>query len=359
MTDFDLMIQDSFFYHDNSLTSKVKNSTLDLIKKISRIFPASSEMRVLSKEIELLSSYSTDTIYRLRYETMTYEYVSPSVIKLLGFSPEELQNMNLRSLILETRMINDGMKKVLDYYELERNRKNRNVTKWQADYLMRTKDGRKIWVSDVSYPWIDKDGKIIGSIGSLRDIHDRVNAESQVREQLAQLALSDSLTGLANRREFFRRTDHELKRLQRSPGSLSILLIDIDHFKYINDKFGHDSGDYVLSEMGKILEKCLRDTDLAARVGGEEFGILLTDTNARGAYWVAERICNTISRYPFTVDKLMKRNINCTVSIGISSVDLDATLDSRELYKLADNRLYIAKNTGRNQVSADEILKVH
>ncbi|MCH2037809.1 MAG: sensor domain-containing diguanylate cyclase [Rickettsiales bacterium] len=359
MSDFDLMIQDSFFYHDNSLTSKVKNASLDIIKKITKLFPASSEIRLLSKEIELLSNYSTDTIYRLRYDTMTYEYVSPSVIKLLGFTASELQNMNLRSLILETRMINDGMKKVLDYYELERNRKNRNVTKWQADYLMRTKDGRKLWVSDVSYPWIDKDGKIIGSIGSLRDINDRVNSESQVREQLARLALSDPLTGLANRREFFRRTDLELKRLQRSPGEMSILLIDIDHFKYINDKFGHDAGDHVLSEIGKILDTCLRDTDLAARIGGEEFSILLTDTNARGAYWVAERICNKISRHQFTSTKLGKMNIKCTVSIGISSVDLDATLDSRELYRLADDRLYIAKNTGRNQVSVDEVLKVH
>jgi PAS domain S-box-containing protein len=108
---------------------------------------------------------------------MKYDYVSPAVKRLLGYSAAELKRMGLRKLILETRIIGGGIKKVRSYKPLEENRKRGEVVKWQADYLVKTKDGRKIWVSDISHPWFDKKGAIIGSIGSLRDITDRVEAE--------------------------------------------------------------------------------------------------------------------------------------------------------------------------------------
>ncbi len=148
------------------------------IKAISSAFKGLSEVGRLRAEIELLTSCSRDVVYRLRYDTMQYVYISPSVTKLLGYSVDELMKINMRSLILETRIVTDGMKPVESYKNLEENRKKGAVQKWQADYLMKTKDGREIWVSDISYPWFDKKGAIIGSNGSLRDITDRMAAAS-------------------------------------------------------------------------------------------------------------------------------------------------------------------------------------
>lgn len=312
----------------------------------------------LKSEVELLSSFSTDVIYRLRYDTMKYDYISPSVTKLLGYSAAELMDMNVRALILETRIVAEGMKAVESYETLEQNRKRGDVSKWQADYLMRTKDGRKVWVSDVSYPWFDKKGAIIGSVGSLRDITERVEAENKVKEELVSAANTDPLTGLDNRRVFFNRLEEELRRVKRTQTDISVLLIDIDHFKTINDSYGHDVGDVVLVGITEIIRDCLRETDIAARLGGEEFGCLLLDTPAEGAYWVAERIRSSIAKHTFMVAN-GNHPVGCTVSIGIAGARFDEDMDAQSLYKAADTRLYIAKHTGRNQVSMDELVNLH
>jgi PAS domain S-box-containing protein len=234
----------------------------------------STTIEQLKGEISLLHSYATDTVYRLRYATMQYEYVSPNVEKLLGFSPDELTAMNFRDLILETRIIHDGMRRVEDFTGLETARKLGETLKWQADYRLRTKDGREIWVSDISYPWLGEDGGIIGSVGSLRDITDRVLAEETLREELVRLANSDALTGLSNRSHFFNRLEQELKLQRRSGNPLSLIVMDIDHFKRINDRYGHPAGDRVLLQVASVMLSCLRETDIAARLGGEECGLL-------------------------------------------------------------------------------------
>jgi diguanylate cyclase (GGDEF)-like protein/PAS domain S-box-containing protein len=315
-----------------------------------------SRINELKSEIELLTSYSTDVIYRLRYDGMRYDYISPSVIRLLGYTTEEMKQLNFRSLIRETRIVSEGMRKVQSFNQLEESRQRGDVNKWQADYLMKTKDGRLIWVSDISYPWFDQNGNIIGSVGSLRDISDRIHAEEKAKEELTRMANTDSLTGISNRRAFFERLDSELKRIKRNGSTLSILIIDIDHFKKVNDKFGHDMGDHVIRQVARIIRECLRETDLAARLGGEEFGVFLPDTPTEGAFWVAERIRSCIAKEDFGNANMP---VGVTVSIGVGDTAHVTDVDSTHLYKLADTRLYIAKNTGRNQVSMDEIIAMH
>jgi diguanylate cyclase (GGDEF)-like protein/PAS domain S-box-containing protein len=337
------------------IISKGTKKNSDSLKKV---MPFTTKLEKLREEIRLLTSYSSDTVYRLRYDSMTYDYVSPAIVKLLGFSPDEMIKINFRSLILETKIISNGIISVSSFNELEKSRKNGDVNKWQADYLIKTKDGRQIWLTDISYPWFDDSGKIVGSIGSLRDISDRIKAEEHSKEELIRLAHTDILTGLANRRTFFEAVDKELKRTIRSENNFSILLIDIDFFKKINDTYGHTMGDKVLTDLGQVMKTCIRDTDLLARVGGEEFAVFLPDTSEGGAYWVADRICTSVAKHNFFIkDSIMP--INCTVSIGISSNDSNLEISSTELYKQADTRLYIAKNTGRNQVSMDEIVQLH
>src|SRR5262245_45828274 len=114
-------------------------------------------MRALQDEVALLTTYSSDTIYRLRYDTMQYDYLSPAVERLLGYTPEEIRQMPFRDLILETRIVSEALKAVDSFEPYEDSRKRGEVKKWQADYLMQTKDSRQIWVSDVSYPWFAED----------------------------------------------------------------------------------------------------------------------------------------------------------------------------------------------------------
>lgn len=333
-----------------TLSRFIRQRASQKLNKGKAALDALKTINELKAEVSLLTSYSTDVIYRLRYDSMKYDYISPSVTKLLGYSCEEMQRINIRALIVETKIISEGMKTVDSFDQLENTRKKGEVSKWQADYLMKTKDGRRIWVSDISYPWFDDEGAIIGSVGSLRDISDRISAENKVKEELKRIANTDPLTGIANRRVFFEKSEDELKRIKRGRGEFSMLLIDIDHFKKINDSYGHDVGDFVLIEVSKVLRQSLREIDMPARMGGEEFGIFLPETNAQGALLVAERVRNTIARHSFMADTLKNRPIGCTVSIGIATARFDDEIDATRMYKMADTRLYIAKNSGRNQV---------
>jgi diguanylate cyclase (GGDEF)-like protein/PAS domain S-box-containing protein len=313
---------------------------------------------ILRDELQLLTTYSTDTIYRLRYDTMCYDYVSPSIVRLLGYTQEEFKTLSIRNLIIETRIVSNAMKTLDSFDYLEEMRRRGETAQWQADYHIKTKDGRNIWVSDISYPWIDERGNIIGSVGSLRDITKRVEAETLAKEEIARLANTDQLTGLSSRHHFFGKLDDELKRIKRSREDLSVLLIDMDYFKNINNNYGQQVGDKVLQGVGRIVAQCLRETDTGARVGGEEFGVILPETPASGAFWVAERIRSSVAKETFALGD-ENHLFGCTVSIGIASARFDQNLDANSLYKIADQRLYIAKHTGRNQVSMDELVEMH
>lgn len=343
-----------------SLTRLLKRTANRKLTRGREAIDAFKTINELKSEVALLTSYSTDVIYRLRYETMKYDYISPSVTKLLGYSSEEMQKLNIRNLIVETKIVSEGMKTVESFDRFESTRKKGEVSKWQADYLMKTKDGRKIWVSDISYPWFDDTGAIIGSVGSLRDIGERIDAENKVKEELKRIANTDPLTGISNRRVFFEKVEDEIKRIKRGRGEFCVLLIDIDHFKKVNDSYGHDIGDFILIETTKVIGQCLREIDVPARLGGEEFGVFLPETNSTGALQVAERIRSTIAKHIFASDPKQNRPIGCTVSIGVAVARFDDdTLDATKLYKSADTRLYVAKNSGRNQVCAAMATPVH
>lgn len=314
-------------------------------------------LKELRDEIALLTSYSTDTIYRLRYDTMTYDYISPSVKRLLGYTQEEIKAMNIRSLILETRIVGQAFKPLDSFASLEEARKQGTVNKWQADYLMLTQCGERIWVSDISYPWIEN-GAIVGSVGSLRDITDRVNAETLAKEEMARLANTDQLTGLASRHAFFVRLDDELKRIRRSHEALSVLLIDMDYFKNINNNYGQHVGDRVLQSVARIIGQSLRETDMGSRVDGGQFGVILPDTPGSGAFWVAERIRASVAKETYALGD-ENHLFGCTVSVGIATAQHEDSLDADALFKMADQRLFIAKHTGRNQVSMDELAELH
>lgn len=168
----------------------------------------------------------------------------------------------------------------------------------------------------------------------------------------------DELTGLHGRQFFFDILEWELRRILRSRNDVSLCLIDIDNFRDINERYGRSAGDEVLCQIADIIAICCRDTDLPARLGGEEFGVFLPDTAVDGADEVAERIRKAVAKHEFKIsDKL---SIHCTVSIGIAGADYeDAMNTSTTLYRIAETRLYIAKHSGRDQVAKDAILNLH
>ena len=172
---------------------------------------------------------------------------------------------------------------------------------------------------------------------------------ARLQESIKQLGLRDPLTGVNNRRFFDQRVIEETSLALRNNTPLSCLFIDLDHFKSINDKCGHQAGDSVLKQAAKIFNDIMRTSDILARYGGEEFVILLTNTPLQTAYEIAERIRKSIASNDFIISP--SQSLNITLSIGISVLDERRQItNSQRLIKAADEAVYDAKINGRNRV---------
>jgi diguanylate cyclase (GGDEF)-like protein len=169
-----------------------------------------------------------------------------------------------------------------------------------------------------------------------------------ILEKLKKLAITDGLTKLYNSRYFYKQLDLEIDRLNRYNHSLSLLLIDIDHFKKYNDAYGHLEGDKVLIRMGQIIKECLRRMDTAHRYGGEEFTVILPETACDEAAFVAERIRETIEMERFS--PVPGKEIQITVSVGATEYQPDERISA--FVQRADKALYMSKDNGRNCISS-------
>lgn len=170
--------------------------------------------------------------------------------------------------------------------------------------------------------------------------------------QLRALATTDFLTGLANRRSFMEKIQYELARMQRVPDqSVTVLMLDLDHFKRVNDTYGHATGDEVLRHVAQLMRQCVRKTDVCVRLGGEEFAILLPHTSLSSAQVLAERLRSAIARAPLQIPQAaqMPQQVDITISIGMSALHPTDALPDQALAR-ADQALYRAKALGRNRV---------
>ena len=172
------------------------------------------------------------------------------------------------------------------------------------------------------------------------------SVDSIYHDELYRQATLDPLTRAANRKHFNQEIESEVSRARRYGRPLSLLLLDLDHFKLVNDTYGHPAGDYVLKHTSSIVKEILRAQDLFARYGGEEFAVVLPETNSDNAYAIAEKVRARIhgTRYEFEATQ-----IKVTVSIGIASLKPGFT-GPEDLVSEADKNLYQAKNAGRNRV---------
>ena len=169
-------------------------------------------------------------------------------------------------------------------------------------------------------------------------------ANARFHAEIERLAITDGLTGIFNHRHLQERLSQEFSRLERFTEPLSILILDIDHFKEINDTYGHPVGDSVLKGVVDVIKKTIRNIDIPARYGGEEFAVILLGTGAHGALNIAERLRKAVMNRTFSA---VNQTFKVTVSIGISTCPNDGKR-KEEIIEKADKALYHAKNSGRN-----------
>jgi len=179
----------------------------------------------------------------------------------------------------------------------------------------------------------------------IKTLQDELRRSNQL---LLELAQTDPLTRLCNRRNLYEKLEMELNRCFRGKNSIALIMVDIDHFKRINDRYGHQQGDQVLMRFSDLLRKHLRTYDMAARYGGEEFCLLLPETSLAEAMEVAERM--RAKAEAMTFSEPMEKEI-LTISLGVATFEGNCEGSIDDLIRLADDALYEAKNSGRNRVS--------
>ncbi|UUR09245.1 sensor domain-containing diguanylate cyclase [Sphingomonas glaciei] len=283
-------------------------------------------LRRSEAEFRLLADHCTDVIMRISIDGQIL-YASPSVELVTGYHPSELVGRHSRVLI--------------DPADFARVRDEHRATLAAGGeprtYAYRTivSSGEQRWFSTHGRALLDEYGEPIELLSYIRDI---TGAKADEREWV-QAALTDSLTGLHNRRAFERAADGRIAA--GAVGADCVALFDLDRFKSINDRFGHDAGDDVLKRFAEVALKLTRPGDMLARIGGEEFGLLFEDTSIGQAYEICERIRREVS------GTLRIAEVQITVSGGVAPIGPDGLAAA---LKSADEALYRAKQGGRDQL---------
>ncbi len=299
---------------------------------------AESQLIKLSKAVE--QSPSTIVITDTRG---IIEYVNPKGVHLTGYTPEEVIGKN-------PRMFKSGKMPSLEYKRLWTTIKSGG--EWRGEFHNRKKNGDHYWEHASISPIKDSRGVITHFIAIKEDITERKRFELQ----LEYLANHDPLTGLFNRRRFREELEDWIAQMNRHNTCGALLFIDLDNFKYVNDTLGHQEGDDLLIYFSRLLRTRLRETDILARIGGDEFAIILPFTDERQAQSIAAQIVGLVSEHMHIKNDAAH---NITASIGITLFP-DHSDKAEELLTYADLAMYMVKEKGRNGVclySPDQ--KVH
>jgi diguanylate cyclase (GGDEF)-like protein/PAS domain S-box-containing protein len=225
----------------------------------------------------------------------------------------------------------------------------RSGQEWHGEMLNRRKDGSSYWEAISISPITDTNGVITHFVAVSEDITARKDVEEKIQRLnagLELLAMTDYLTNLNNRRYFMQRGAEEFKRARRSNQPLSLLMMDIDQFKKVNDIYGHEAGDMALQQVAAVLKSSLREIDILGRIGGEEFAVLLPGTSLHEAAILAGRVQQTIA--DTSVD-MPGASLTITISIGVAVVT-DEMSGVDDLLRNADESMYLAKHHGGNRV---------
>ncbi len=295
-------------------------------------------LRASEEKFRYMAENSSDVIWHLD-DNFCFTYISPADERIRGFTRDEVIGTPVWSLLTPEgieyvklsnaqRLANEqhGVKGSTIRYELEQICKN----------------GSWIWTEINVTAHYDQSGELTGYHGVTREISDRKRLE----KELEQRATTDELTGIANRRHFLELARNEIQRTLQFKYPLALALIDIDHFKRVNDSYGHAAGDQVLLMWTRLCQNNIRQIDVFARFGGDEFVLLLPETTGEQAYDIMNRICLALRTEPVHLNEKL---ISISISSGIASLVSETdTLDM--LLERADRALYRAKEAGRNCV---------
>ncbi len=276
------------------------------------------------------------------------QFWSDSGNRMLGYSAKETLGRRLHEIVFQHSALADGPKKTLNFHK--KAPKDRSAQIMEANAVR--KDGTGLPV-EISIMPLVQNGKQL-AVGIVKDLSDKKKAEEE-KKDLFELSTTDGLTGLANRRFFDEVLQDEYTRHSRSGGDLSLIFIDIDHFKALNDTYGHINGDHSLQRVAQVLGTCAhRRSDLVARYGGEEFACILPETGNYSAVKLAKKIQKEIVSLAIP-NQGSSVAPYLTVSIGIATVSCTFDQSAEYILSQADKQLYAAKESGRNRIESVDL----
>jgi diguanylate cyclase (GGDEF)-like protein/PAS domain S-box-containing protein len=349
--EYDLSIDSQPTWFAASISPMDDINTLWVVRDITERKLASKALQESEERYRSLFDRMMDGIYRSTHEGKFVD-VNPAMVRMFGYSSKEA-------------MLEMDIKSELYFDAEERGTHKLDTGDGETDiYRLRRKDGSEIWVEDRGSYSYDDHGNVTFHEGTLRDVTARKHAEEALRSAKAslektnqelervllreqQLARTDGLTGLYNYRYFFELATREFNIAMRYRRPLSILMFDTDDFKKVNDTLGHSAGDKILALVAQATAAQMRSVDILARYGGDEFIILLSQTSAKQAYPIAERIRNSVAGMKMPSEK---GTVSVTLSIGIAEIQYEPADESVEhVVQRADKALYAVKQAGRNR----------
>ncbi len=352
--DYDLS---GFIYDPNPTQdlSRWRNAVLSLIAGLALLGFIASMLYYYNRKLKNAINSSRQAHAELQQQTALFQAIfkstpeatviadtdrkimlcNPAMVQSFGYAADELIGQSAE-ILYENKTVFEEQGKLryniaarpkLKPFEVNYRRKNNEL------FPGRTQGG----------PIIDTSGKTLGYIGVIQDITEQKRSQ----QEIVRMALTDSLTDLDNRHQFNRRIEESIKLADRQQQLLSLAIMDLDFFKQINDKHGHPTGDKLLIKVAHILRLCFRETDIIARIGGDEFAIIMIDPDTETAIQhPADRVISALKELTSIDDKVIKIG----ASFGAATFPLDAK-DAAALYRSADRALYTSKKTGRNSCS--------
>ncbi|HTY29558.1 MAG TPA: diguanylate cyclase, partial [Mycobacterium sp.] len=305
-------------------------------RDITQLREAEADLARAQQRYRLLAENAWEVIWTAS-QNGTITYISPSVERVRGFTPAEAM-----SLSIEQTHPPSSAASVIDFYRrlFAAIEAGAELPVFRGEHEYYRKDG-SIMVGEVQVlPQVDDHGRLVEILGVTRDISERKEFEAELR----RLAVYDPVTGVWNRRHGEELMEADLEQARGTAQRLTVLMLDIDHFKSINDTHGHQAGDRVLADICRRVLDTVNSTDIVARWGGEEFVVMLRNCGLEDASAVAEKIRSRIADSPFGIVE------SVTASIGVAELRPDDDLAS--WLARADEALYDAKGAGRNAVRA-------
>ena len=341
----------SNLHHLTWQTNQVANGNLnqqvfflgDFSSAFNNMIATLQEKRVIEERLQTITDTMGEGLFLVNVEGK-FVFANPEALKMLDYAFEELQGKTIHETVFI--QFPDGTRLLPNvnplWLALEK-----GETQNEKDAVFTGKSGQMVPVSYSCRP-ISHEGSLGGAVISFRDISvlkKYIHSLKTVNQLLEKQASTDALTGISNRLEFDKVLEMESKKAERYGFPLSIILFDIDHFKHVNDTYGHSAGDEVLKNLTQLIGAGLRETDLFARWGGEEFVILCPANDFSACLTVAERLRKTVEMFDFQEPKRV------TVSFGVSVFEKGDS--SSKFINRADLALYRAKENGRNRVEGE------